>query len=249
MRWPNDLRKPSPPQPRRLLFLCAASSPSSAAGRPGRFQIMPASWGCSIRWPISSAGNDLVVTGRAARARSTMRSKTRTRCCAVCPVSRRCCNRPTCAPRWPVRPTTSRSRSPRSTRSSTRARSPNNSNESTRSLARVKDARWAIAKDRLRTAEAVADLLNGSTGRAAIEAFTSVQIALSALDRLEVRGRDSAGLHLLVRGHQLDLSVDRNQRAARPAGGRSPVPVRRGPHAGRHARLRLQGRGRDRRAR
>ncbi|HEY2814256.1 MAG TPA: SIS domain-containing protein [Acidimicrobiales bacterium] len=72
-------------------------------------------------------------------------------------------------------------------------------------LARVKDARWAIAKDRLRTAEAVGDLLDGSTSRAAVEAFTSVQIALSAIDRLEVRGRDSAGLHLLVRGHQLDL--------------------------------------------
>jgi glucosamine--fructose-6-phosphate aminotransferase (isomerizing) len=33
-----------------------------------------------------------------------------------------------------------------------------------------------------------------------------VQVALSALDRLEVRGRDSAGLHLLVRDHGLDLS-------------------------------------------
>src|SRR5947207_637438 len=72
-------------------------------------------------------------------------------------------------------------------------------------LARVKDARWAIAKDRLRTVEAVGDLLNGSNTPAAIEAFTSVQVALSAIDRLEVRGRDSAGLHLLVRGHQLDL--------------------------------------------
>jgi glucosamine--fructose-6-phosphate aminotransferase (isomerizing) len=72
-------------------------------------------------------------------------------------------------------------------------------------LARVRDARWAIAKDRVRTAEAVGDLLDGSSGRAAIEAFTSVQVALSAIDRLEVRGRDSAGLHLLVRGHQLDL--------------------------------------------
>ena len=39
----------------------------------------------------------------------------------------------------------------------------------------------------------------------AVAAFTSVQQALSALDRLEVRGRDSAGLHLLVRGHGLDL--------------------------------------------
>jgi glucosamine--fructose-6-phosphate aminotransferase (isomerizing) len=88
-------------------------------------------------------------------------------------------------------------------------------------LARVRDERWAIAKDRLRTAEAVGDLLNGSSGRAAVEAFTSVQIALSALDRLEVRGRDSAGLHLLVRDHQLDLASTGvrallDQRAADP---------------------------------
>ena len=34
----------------------------------------------------------------------------------------------------------------------------------------------------------------------------SVHQALSAVDRLEVRGRDSAGLHLLVRDHGLDLS-------------------------------------------
>ncbi len=72
-------------------------------------------------------------------------------------------------------------------------------------LLRAKDVRWAIAEDRVRTAEAVADLLNGASGPAAIAAFTSVQTALSALDRLEVRGRDSAGLHLLVTGHGLDL--------------------------------------------
>ena len=35
--------------------------------------------------------------------------------------------------------------------------------------------------------------------------YTSVQVALSALDRLEVRGRDSAGIHLPVRDHDLDL--------------------------------------------
>ena len=45
-----------------------------------------------------------------------------------------------------------------------------------------------------------------SPGRRAIEAFHSIQIALSALDRLEVRGRDSAGLHVLVTGHGLDLA-------------------------------------------
>src|SRR3954471_11351676 len=72
-------------------------------------------------------------------------------------------------------------------------------------LIRVKDAAWAVQRDRLRNARLVADLAGTTTNLASIEAFTSVQIALSALDRLEVRGRDSAGLHLLVHGHQLDL--------------------------------------------
>src|SRR4051794_29111256 len=74
-------------------------------------------------------------------------------------------------------------------------------------LLRAKDLRWAIAEDRVRTAEAVGDLLNGTVSDAAVEAFTSVQIALSAIDRLEVRGRDSAGLHLLVHGHGLDADA------------------------------------------
>ncbi|QXC60345.1 SIS domain-containing protein [Aquihabitans sp. G128] len=70
---------------------------------------------------------------------------------------------------------------------------------------RLKDALWAVQRDRLRTARAVADLAGAAPSRAAIEAFASVQAALSAIDRLEVRGRDSAGLTLLVRGHGLDL--------------------------------------------
>ncbi len=70
-------------------------------------------------------------------------------------------------------------------------------------LVRCKDAVWAVRADRLRTAREVAALAGPAAPRAAIEAFTSVQVALSALDRLEVRGRDSAGLHVLVRGHAL----------------------------------------------
>jgi glucosamine--fructose-6-phosphate aminotransferase (isomerizing) len=65
-------------------------------------------------------------------------------------------------------------------------------------LVRLKDAVWAVGHDRLRTARAVADLSGSDLSRSAIEAFTSVQVALSALDRLEVRGRDSAGLHVFV---------------------------------------------------
>ena len=73
-------------------------------------------------------------------------------------------------------------------------------------LVRSRDAVWAVARDRLRTARAVADLAGTELGPAAIEVFTSVQVALSAIDRLEVRGRDSAGLHVLLTGHDLDLA-------------------------------------------
>src|SRR6187431_61003 len=63
-------------------------------------------------------------------------------------------------------------------------------------LLRVRDALWSIQRDRLRTARLVSELAGPAPGPAAIEAYTSIQVALSALDRLEVRGRDSAGLHL-----------------------------------------------------
>jgi glucosamine--fructose-6-phosphate aminotransferase (isomerizing) len=72
-------------------------------------------------------------------------------------------------------------------------------------LVRSRDAVWAVGRDRLRTARAVADLAGTELGPAAIEVFTSVQVALSAIDRLEVRGRDSAGLHVLLTGYDLDL--------------------------------------------
>jgi glucosamine--fructose-6-phosphate aminotransferase (isomerizing) len=74
-------------------------------------------------------------------------------------------------------------------------------------VVRVKDAAWALQRDRLRTARAVADLAGPDPSRRVIEAFTSIQLTLSALDRLEVRGRDSAGVHVLVGGHGLDLAA------------------------------------------
>jgi glucosamine--fructose-6-phosphate aminotransferase (isomerizing) len=73
-------------------------------------------------------------------------------------------------------------------------------------LIACKDGVWAIGRDRLGTAAAVAALLGTGGGRPAVDAYLSVQVALSALDRLEVRGRDSAGVHVLVTGHGLDLS-------------------------------------------
>ena len=73
-------------------------------------------------------------------------------------------------------------------------------------LVRVKDATWAIERDRLRTAPAVDALAGRGAGMAALGAYLSIQQTLAALDRLEVRGRDSAGLHVLVTDH--DLSLD-----------------------------------------
>ena len=72
-------------------------------------------------------------------------------------------------------------------------------------LTRLKDAIWAVRSDRLRTAREVTALAGPHPSSSAVEACTAIQLALSAVDRLEVRGRDSAGLHLLVEGHGLDL--------------------------------------------
>ncbi len=69
---------------------------------------------------------------------------------------------------------------------------------------RCKDAAWAIDRDRLGIAAGVAALAGRETGWAAIEGLTQVEQALRAIDRLEVRGRDSAGVMLLVRDHGLD---------------------------------------------
>src|SRR3954468_17172907 len=73
-------------------------------------------------------------------------------------------------------------------------------------LTRLKDAVWAVRADRLRTAREVAALAGAHAAPATVDACTAIQLALSAIDRLEVRGRDSAGVHLLVEGHGLDLA-------------------------------------------
>ena len=63
------------------------------------------------------------------------------------------------------------------------------------------DAIWCIREDRLATAQAVADLLGAGAPEATegmVAAWWAIQVALSALDRLEVRGRDSAGIAVMV---------------------------------------------------
>ncbi len=70
-------------------------------------------------------------------------------------------------------------------------------------LIALRDAVWAVRHDRLRTAREVDSLAGRDAGRSAVSGYLAVQQALSALDRLEVRGRDSAGLHLYVWEHGL----------------------------------------------
>lgn len=70
---------------------------------------------------------------------------------------------------------------------------------------RLKDATWSVERDRVRAAREVADLGGADLGPSAVAGYLSIQQALSAIDRLEVRGRDSAGVAVLVHGHGLDL--------------------------------------------
>jgi glucosamine--fructose-6-phosphate aminotransferase (isomerizing) len=73
-------------------------------------------------------------------------------------------------------------------------------------LIRLKDAAWSVRQDRLRTYRAVVDLAGPEAGDGALHAYLALQVSLSALDRLEVRGRDSAGVHVYVHDHRLDLT-------------------------------------------
>ncbi|MCR9244268.1 MAG: SIS domain-containing protein [bacterium] len=84
-------------------------------------------------------------------------------------------------------------------------------------LVRLKDALWAVLRDRLRHAEAVQNLAGGGefTTNDAAGAFSSLETALSALDRLEVRGRDSAGISILVTGIDPEAAKFAGEIAAR----------------------------------
>ncbi len=79
-------------------------------------------------------------------------------------------------------------------------------------LIELRDATWAVRHDRLRTAREVEALAGRDSTVAALAGYLAVQQALSALDRLEVRGRDSAGLHLFVWNHGLSVSDTSLQR-------------------------------------
>ena len=77
-------------------------------------------------------------------------------------------------------------------------------------LVKLKDATWGLQRDRFRAAEEITSLtpdghIDVDADSAAVAILFSVQQTLSNLDRLEVRGRDSAGVQILVRNHDLDL--------------------------------------------
>ena len=65
-------------------------------------------------------------------------------------------------------------------------------------LSRVRDASWAIRRDRLRTADAVHALAGDRATVSSLAGYLSIQQSLSAIDRMEVRGRDSAGISVIV---------------------------------------------------
>ena len=79
----------------------------------------------------------------------------------------------------------------------------------------LRDVLWALRNDRLRTARETANLAGRGAGVAALAAYLAVQQSLSAIDRLEVRGRDSAGIHVFVQGHALELDDPAVQAAVR----------------------------------
>src|SRR5687767_1827175 len=65
----------------------------------------------------------------------------------------------------------------------------------------LRDALWAVRNDRLRTAREVHKLAGREASEGALAAYLAIQQSFSALDRLEVRGRDSAGIHVFVHEH------------------------------------------------
>jgi len=78
--------------------------------------------------------------------------------------------------------------------------------EANAALVRVRDALWSVTRDRLGTHAGVASLRSAAPAPsdAGLAVLLSTQQALSAIDRLEVRGRDSAGLQLTLWDHGLD---------------------------------------------
>ena len=72
-------------------------------------------------------------------------------------------------------------------------------------IIRCKDALWGILRDRLRAAAGVDALVPDLSSAGGVGVVLSLHQALSAVDRLEVRGRDSAGIEVQLTGHGLSM--------------------------------------------
>ena len=75
--------------------------------------------------------------------------------------------------------------------------------EASTEIRELKDLCWSILWDRIHTARQVKELIGQTMAPSATAAMTSVVRVLDALDRLEVRGRDSAGIQILLSGGEL----------------------------------------------
>lgn len=67
----------------------------------------------------------------------------------------------------------------------------------------LEDLLFSIRRDRLEIAQKANELTAGIKTPSAISTMIAVQIALSGIDKLEVRGRDSAGIQILLYGGEL----------------------------------------------
>jgi len=68
----------------------------------------------------------------------------------------------------------------------------------------LRDRLWAVRRDRLGAAAEVNELAGPGSDPRALSCYLAIRQAVAAIDRLEVRGRDSAGVHIFVSGHGLD---------------------------------------------
>ncbi len=86
-------------------------------------------------------------------------------------------------------------------------------------LIALRDVLWAVRRDRLASYASVLELAGREPSDSALAGYLLVQQAFNAIDRLEVRGRDSAGVHVFVWGHGLaaDDPAVRSLLAARGA--------------------------------
>ena len=90
--------------------------------------------------------------------------------------------------------------------------------EANAALVRIRDVIWSISRDRLGAWTGVTSLASTTDppGDAGLAVLLSVQQALAAIDRLEVRGRDSAGLQVALWNHGLDDLGDADGRIGDP---------------------------------